>query len=354
LTPSFWKIALFDERDNDQNLARPRGELLDSARPRAVPRAESLFPPMRDRHGWRLALVFGNHAPGGLCPYYTDDRCFHCDIGAGEGTAFDLTTNRERLAWFQESYQPHLASISHLVLYNSGSVLNPHEMPPELLEEIVAFAGSLPAVSVISLDSRESFIRRDTLRRILMAAGPRITVRPILGIESANERIRNDLLRKGMARTGIERVLQELSKLVVEYGPARIGLDINIVIGGPGTNRETAVDDATVTARVALMTGAEHGVPIDLNLHPYYPGSRGQARFPDHPRCSLGTTVAAVTKIAELVRSMAVDSSLFIGWNDEGHDREREQRYREITQASADFERFNETNDPSTLAVRPK
>ena len=129
-------------------------DALPLSRPGPVPRADSLYQPVRDRHGWRLALVFGNHASGGLCPYYTNVRCFHCDIGAGEGAAFDLGTNRQRLAWFQEYYGPRLTSVNHLVLYNSGSVLNPHEMPLELLDGIVAFAGSLPAVSVLSLDSR--------------------------------------------------------------------------------------------------------------------------------------------------------------------------------------------------------
>ena len=256
---------------------------------------ESIFKPVRDRHGWRLALVFGNHAPGGLCPWYTHERCFHCDIGAGEGAAFDLTTNRQRLAWFQERYRSHLTSINHLVLYNSGSILNPREMPPEMLDEIVVFAGSLPAVSVISLDSREPFIRPGTLSRILLAAGPRIRVRPILGIESADDRIRNEVLYKAMPRSAIDRAFRELKKLAAEFEPARIGLDVNIVIAGPGTNRETAVDDAVLTAHFALTTGAEHGIGVDLNLHPYYPGSRGLARFPNHPRCSLTTIVAAVT-----------------------------------------------------------
>ena len=300
---------------------------------------------MRDRHGWRLALVFGNHAPGGFCPYYTDERCFHCDIGAGEGAAFDLATNRQRLAWFQEYYRPHLASISHLVLYNSGSVLNPREMPPEMLDEIVAFARSLPAVRVISLDSREPYIRPDTLKRILSLAGPGCSIRPILGIESADDRIRNEVLRKGMPRHAIDRVFRDLSRLAAEFGPARIGLDVNIVIAGPGTTRETAVDDAVLTARYVLIAGADHGVNVDLNLHPYYPGSRGYARFPDHPRCSPATTARAAAKIAELVRSMAADCCLFIGWNDEGHDRERQQRHVEIEQARAAFDRFNQTNE---------
>lgn len=347
--PFFWEIALCDEPDNGLNQKRPDVGAPESALPGAGPRAESLFEPVRDRYGWRLALVFGNHAAGGFCPYYTGQRCFHCDIGAGEGTAFDLRANRQRLAWFREYYRPRLDSISHLVLYNSGSVLNPQEMPPELLDEIVAVAGPLPAVSVISLDSRESFIKQGTLRRILMNAQPGVTVRPILGIESADDRIRNDILRKGMPRPAINRAFLELKKLGDEFGPGRIGLDANIVIGGPGTSRETAVDDAVLTARFALATGADHGVRVDLNLHPYYPGARGLARFPDHPRCSLATTVWAVMRIAGLVRATGADTSLFIGWNDEGHDSERQQRHLEAEVARAAFERFNQTNDPAAL-----
>jgi hypothetical protein len=340
---------LSDERDNIQSPGRPGGGLWGSSRPGAVPRAESLFEPVRDRYGWRLALVFGNHAPGGFCPYFTEERCFHCDIGAGEGAAFDLATNRRRLAWFQDHYRPNLASISHLVLYNSGSVLNPREMPAEILDEVITFAGSLPTVRVISLDSREPYITADVLRRILSLLARGFTIRPILGIESTDDRIRNDVLRKGMPRSAIDRVFKELRVLEVEFGPSRIGLDVNIVIAGPGTSRETAVDDAFLTARHALTAGVEHGVKVDLNLHPYYPGSRGVARFPDHPRCSLTTTVDAVTKIADLVRSLAADTSLFVGWNDEGHDRERQQRRVEIEQAGAVFDCFNQTNDPAAL-----
>ena len=47
---------------------------------------------------------------------------------------------------------------------------------------------------------------------------------------------------------------------------------------------------------------------------------------------------------------MAADSCLFIGWNDEGHDRERERRDVEIERARAAFDRFNETNDPDALS----
>ena len=287
MTSSFWKTTLF--RDQDDGLILPvfASEPLPRALPSAVPRREILFEPVRDRYGWRLALVFGNHFPGGICPYLIGEHCHHCDIGAGEGAAFDLATNRARLKWFREHYHRQLDSIGHVVLYNSGSVLNPHEMPPEMLDEILGAVHALPAVRVVSLDSREAYIKPQILRRIISALGEGFTVRPILGIESADDRIRNEMLQKAMPRAVIMRVFRDLSTVAAEEGADRIGLDVNILIAGPGTTSETAVDDAARTAEFALGAGARSGVAVDLNLHPYYVGSRGSSQFPEHRRCSI-------------------------------------------------------------------
>jgi hypothetical protein len=317
--------------------------------PRVVPPKASLFEPVRDRYGWRLALVFGNHARGGLCPYVAAQRCFHCDIGSGEGAASDHETNRQRLAYFRDHYQCYLASISHLVLYNSGSVLNPREMPLDVLDEILAFARALPSLCVVSLDSREAFINPGTLERVLQCLGEGYEVRPVLGIETADDRIRDEVLQKRMPCTAIARVFRDLGRIAAERGTSRVGLDVNIVIAGPGTTTESAVDDAEATARFALGSGLEHAIRVDLNLHPYYAGDRGSSRFPGHPRCCLATTVRAVRRIVEVARSMSVETSLFIGWQDEGHDRNRDEREREMGRARAAFDRFNQTNDPAAL-----
>jgi hypothetical protein len=313
------------------------------------PREELRFDPVRDRYGWRLALVFGNHAPGGICPYHAGELCSHCDIGAGEGAAFDRATNLERLGWFANYYRSYLDSINHLVLFNSGSVLNPHEMPPDLLDEVIDFASSLPAVRIISLDSREAFIKPSILRRILAIAGERIAVHPILGVESSDDRVRNEILAKAMPRAAIVRVFRDLGAMAAEYGADRIGLDVNIIIGSPGTTSETAVADAAESALFALRAGAEHGIRVDLNLHPYYIGTRGSARFRDNRRCSINTTAAAASAIAQLVRSVEARSIVFIGWQDEGHDSAQSERSLDKERAGAAFDRFNQTNEPRVL-----
>ena len=170
-----------------------------------------------------------------------------------------------------------------------------------------------------------------------------------MGIESSDDRIRDEVLRKSMPRAAIIRVFRDLGKMAVKFGENRVGLDVNIVIGGPGTTVETAVADAAETAMFALRAGAEHGVTVDLNLHPYYRRARAMARFPDHRRCSIATTASAASTIAQLVRSMGARSSVFIGWQDEGHDREGGERLADPERARAAFDRFNQTNEPRVL-----
>ena len=87
----------------------------------------------------------------------------HCDIGAGEGAAATSELNRQRLAWFQEHYRQVLPEVAHLVLYNSGSLLDPQEMPADLLDEVLVWARSLPALRMVSLETRESAVTERSL-----------------------------------------------------------------------------------------------------------------------------------------------------------------------------------------------
>ncbi|MBS0202628.1 MAG: hypothetical protein JSS49_06980 [Planctomycetes bacterium] len=279
------------------------------------PSSDQLFEPVLDSYGLRLALVLGNHAADGQCPFFKAALCHHCDIGRGEGAAFDLLTNRRRLAWYREHFADVLQSTAHLVIYNSGSVLNPMEMPMPLLEEVLEMAREQTSIRVVSFDSRESFVTAARVMTLANRLRSDQCVRIILGIESASDVIRNQVLQKEMTDSGIQRVLDQLAVAADSVGWDRVGLDVNIVIGAPGTSRDTAVADARQTASHAISRSR---VSVDFNLHPYYPSKRGLKRFPDHPRCSeqiLAESLHAVLDVPSVRRPR-----IFIGLNDEGHD----------------------------------
>lgn len=291
-----------------------------SAADPTVPAPELLFPPVRDVFGLRLALVFGNQAPDGVCPFYRTD-CHHCDIGAGEGIRFSIEGNRRRLAWFRQHYAELWDSVAHLVVYNSGSVLNEGEMTPQFLTELLAFARLIPSLRIVSLDSREQFV---TTERVVTAArtlGAPRQVRVVLGLESADDVIRNRLLEKRMKRSRVEWAVGNLGEAarIGERLRATVGLGINIVVGAPGTAGRVATD-ARDTARYSLDLARRNGLPLGLNLHPYYPSRRGIARFPDHPRPTPGEVLDAVAAVRAEVEASGWPADVFVGLHDEGHD----------------------------------
>ena len=295
----------------------------------AQPAPGNVFSTKVGRYGARLALVFGSHARGGVCPYHRAGGCHHCDIGGGEGGAFDKATNRARMEWFQHHYADVLDEVVHLILYNSGSVLNAREMPRDLLAEILATISAWPAVSVVSIESREAYITRDSVLEAAAALAPHQQCRIILGLETADDHRREELLGKKMPRAAIERAFTALGEAAAVIGRERIGIDVNLVVAGPGTDPTSAIDDAVGTARFAFALATRSQLSVDLNLHAYYPSARSRARFPDHPRCELLTLARAVDAVDQVAREMSVDAGLFIGEQDEGHDTDQKKREAE-------------------------
>jgi hypothetical protein len=317
----------------------------------ARPADRLLFAPTRDHYGVRLALVFGNHAPGGRCPYYAAGKCHHCDIGAGEGAAVTSEVNRQRLAWFQEHYRQVLREVVHLVLYNSGSLLNPHEMPADLLDEVLVWARSLPALRMVSLETRENTVKERSIRRVADALGPSRMTRVIMGLETSDDHLREELLAKRMSRAAVKRAVEAIGSVAADLGMERIGLTFNILVSGPGTTLRTAVDDALTTAHFALETGRVANISVDLNLHPYYRSARGQSHFPAHPRCSTQTVARVASAIAKRVAQHVPPTALFIGIEDESNDQDSIPLDGRAEAARNTFAEFNHSQDVSVLNV---
>lgn len=312
----------------------------------ALPPASTLFPLTYDVRGLRLAIVLGNQATLGLCPFAKAGLCHHCDIGSGEGTQFDAEKNLRRIEWFKNYYASVFPKLSHLVIYNSGSTLNPVELSPEVLESLLKYVRTLPNLKMLSMDSRESFVTPARVMQLASHLGRRRELRIILGVESADDRIRNEILEKRMSKRAIESAVRTIASVREKVNSDRttnlasLGISINVVIGGPGTTAATAVNDAVGTSVYGVELAEAYRLPIDLNLHPYYPSRRGISRFPDHQRASLTLLRETICAIVERIKNRAV---LFIGWQDEGHDQQQEQRRVERAMFTEAFDYFNRT-----------
>ncbi|HNV68909.1 MAG TPA: hypothetical protein PKO06_04365 [Candidatus Ozemobacteraceae bacterium] len=309
----------------------------------AIPRDGSLFNPIDGPRGRRLALVFGNEAPGGRCPFHTA-QCSHCDLGAGEGIRFTTEINVRRLTFFTRHYAEIFPMIEHLVIYNSGSTLNPLELSLDTLQHILAFAASLPKCRRVSFDTREDFVTPERVARLADGLRSDQQFGLTLGVESQNDHVRMQLLGKSMSREEVAAVFQHLSRC-----NPRSRVEMNVVFQPPGLTGQAAVDDALATIRFGLELMDQSGVPVDFNFHPYYPSWKGTREFPNHPRANLQDTLRALILIHREIRTHGGDSAIFVGWNDEGHDLQPSSKSREINLYQPGIVAFNRSQDEADL-----
>ena len=301
----------------------------------AIPEKSTLFNSVFDAYGRRLALVFGNEFPDGRCPFY-QSQCNHCDIGAGEGIQFNYELNKQRLEFFQDYYADILPDIVHLVIYNSGSTLNKLEMSPETLFHIARYAASLDKCKIVSWDSRESYIKYKNLDIIINNLRQDQQIKIILGIESQDEQIRMVNLKKLMSKEAIEQ-----SFAIAGSYQNRVGIEFNIVFQPPKIIGQSAIAEAVKTVNYGLNLSQTYQVPIDFNFHAYYPSQKSQAMFPNHPRAKLEDAIQALLFMKKAITEQHSSAKIFVGWQDEDHDREQNKRESELQQYLDIFNRFN-------------
>ncbi|ELS05563.1 hypothetical protein Xen7305DRAFT_00053100 [Xenococcus sp. PCC 7305] len=301
----------------------------------AIPEQSTLFNSVLDGYGRRLALVFGNEFQDGRCPFH-QSQCNHCDIGAGEGVQFNYELNQQRLVFFQDYYGDVLPDIVHLVIYNSGSTLNKLEMSPETLFYIAKYAASLEKCKIVSWDSRECYIKHKNLDVIVNNLRQDQQIKIILGIESQDETIRMVNLKKLMSKEAIEKAFA-----IAGTYQTRIGIEFNIVFQPPEIVGQAAIEEAEKTVRYGLDLSQKYEVPIDFNFHPYYPSRKSQVMFPDHPRAQLEDSLQALLLMKQAIAEYDNAAKIFIGWQDEAHDREQDKRTSELQQYLDIFNRFN-------------
>jgi len=184
-----------------------------SSRPSDLPVEVEVLPARHLLPG-ALRLVVTLYAPG--CGYARGRHggCTFCgfwDMTAqGEPVAADDLVRQFETALARTAI--HRDRLVAVDLYNSGSFLTPAEIPGEAQRALLELAAALPAVEMVMVESRPEHIltsapRLGDLRDLLVKADLEIGI----GLETADDRIRLDALRKGFSLADFEAACQVLA-----------------------------------------------------------------------------------------------------------------------------------------------
>lgn len=139
-------------------------------------------------------------------------QCSFCTLPSTSAYSDVSTSSIKKQLDYALNYAGHeLDSIEQISLGNEGSILDASTFSREQLQYVLTKCAGLPSVKEIVLETRAEFVSEELLNDILKWITPcHLTLK--IGLESADERIREKILHKKMNLCCFEAVVEMLGK----------------------------------------------------------------------------------------------------------------------------------------------
>ena len=199
-----------------------------------------------------------------------------------------------------------LDGVGEVDLFNSGSFFSDEEMPAAVRAHALDRLGR-SAVRRVLVESRPEYVLADRVQDAVARVGAdRLEVG--IGLESADDHVREVLVRKGFARADFERAVAAL-------GEAGARLLVYVLLKPLGLSEEAAVEDAIASARYVFEVARRCGVRARVALQPTFvaPGSVLEEHFLEGRYAP-----PSLWSVVEVVRAVHALGEITIGTSDEG------------------------------------
>ena len=240
------------------------------------------------------------------CEY---NKCTMCGFG-------NNASRNIRLQNIQRQYQNGIAGvdfsdIARIDFPTAGSFYNDRELSPESRNYLFSEVSKLP-VSSTMVETRVDCLSEEKVRESKSHLRPDQTIELAIGLESADDRIRNSILRKGLSKSGFERfadICKKTDSRLLAY----------TLIKSPTLTEAEAIEDAVKTADFVYKVANDRGIKARVAFKPMFiPANTelekqylsGSYKLP-----KLWTTIEAVKRTIGLGSHQP--NSIFVGMFDE-------------------------------------
>lgn len=238
-------------------------------------------------------------------------QCHFCDLPRKSSRRYIGTSDiLLQFEYVVRELRHSLGVLDRLTLSNEGSVLDATTFAAEALIDIAKCSHELRRVRRLVLETRLEFVHNEVLSAIL-CSNHRVSIDILTGFETANQRIRDQVLRKretlGQFEDGLDRVREAGCRLTcyVLFKP------------DPRMSDVEAQDDAASSIEYLSHQCRERGIPLTIRLNPMYaaehtPWTRVAHNTP-------GYLPPRLTDVLDTARKKASeDVRIYIGLSSEG------------------------------------
>ncbi|HAH08071.1 MAG TPA: hypothetical protein DCM05_16365 [Elusimicrobia bacterium] len=164
---------------------------------------------------------------------------------------------------FKDLSPQTLAGVQRLSVYNAGSVLDQQTLPSEALWHLFGRLKELPSLKLVALDTRAEYVEEWELAGMLERLEA-VKLELAVGYETQDERIRNQVLRKGLSEESFRR----LGALLASKG-VRLKAYV-LVKPDPAMSEAEGVEEAVKTLQKLAALGKELRLGVSVHLNPTY------------------------------------------------------------------------------------
>jgi radical SAM enzyme (TIGR01210 family) len=236
--------------------------------------------------------------------------------------------------------------IDKIIFSNNGSMLDEVTFSTTALVYLFAKVNlCLPGASVVTLETRPEYVdfaELEVLSRVLNEAAAPTHLELAIGFEAFDDRVRNDVFRKGLG-------LEALEKLAYEVAPYGYRLKLYFMQKPvPEMSDEDEIEDVRKAIVFLDDLSAASGVKMNMHLNPTY-AADGTALAEAFARGEY-TPPKLIDVTRAVLHAKNTRLSVFVGLYDEGLAVEGGSFTRSGDEALIErLERFNETQDYSLL-----
>ncbi|MFH1275626.1 MAG: hypothetical protein ABIH82_00780 [Candidatus Woesearchaeota archaeon] len=274
-----------------------------------------------------------------------------CEYNQCTMCGFDNNAGRNiRLQNIQNQYKNGIAGedftyIRRVDFPTAGSFYNDTELSPESRNYLFSEVSKLPVDSVM-VETRVDYLTEEKVRESKSYLREDQSIELAIGLESADDSIRNKVLRKGLSKKGFERfadICKNTDSQLLAY----------VLIKSPSLSEAEAVEDAVQTADYVYRIANERGIKARVAFKPMFipEGTELEEQYlsGEYQLPKLWTTVETVKKTTQLASYQP--NSIFVGMFDEDLSGDRfssncDECNSDVVEA---LKRFNGTQDLSEL-----